>query len=217
MLVRGAIGKRYSPGGDTMYVTDSTGLGIYDVTNPESPQIRSHLPLPRVAKSAAGAIHLVDVSDRAAPTIRATRPAPRPGLTIYDVRDLSSLCLPVAPAEEDLAWVSGGERTFAFDITRPLAPRLVLGGPGSPLAGHYALLGVLTRGVREGGWPGWGAPIGFYASAESFWGAYLAPSDCPPLGSRGRTAERITLSPKGESGRSASWGRGPVPSPRALA
>ena len=36
-----------------MYVTDATGLGIYDVTHPESPQIRSHVPLPR--RRAAGA------------------------------------------------------------------------------------------------------------------------------------------------------------------
>ena len=200
-----------------MYVTDPTGLAIYDVTDPASPQIRSHLPLPRAAETATGAILLVDVSNPAAPAIRATRPAPRPGLTIYDVRDLSSLCLPAAPADEDLAWVSGAESTFAFDITPPPAPRLVLGGPGSPLAGHYALLGALTRGVRHGAWPDHGAPVGFYASAGSFWGAYLAPADCPPLGSRVRATERVPLSPTGESGRPASWGRGPVPSPRALA
>ena len=112
-----------------------------------------------------------------------------------------------------------GERratsTFAFDITRPAAPRLVLGGPGRPHAGDTArCCGALARGVRNAAWPGEGAPVGFYVSAGSFWGAYLAPFDCPPLGSRGRAAERTTLSPIGESGRPASWGRGPVPSPR---
>ena len=42
----GAIGARFSPDGDTMYVTSATGLGIYDITTPESPQLLSRLPLP---------------------------------------------------------------------------------------------------------------------------------------------------------------------------
>ena len=63
MLPSGAIGVRFSPGGETMYVTDATGLGIYDVTNPASPQMRSHLPLPRATEAPNGAMHLVDVSD----------------------------------------------------------------------------------------------------------------------------------------------------------
>ena len=217
MLPNGAIGIRFSPVGDTMYVTDATGLGIYDVTNPDSPQIRSHLPLPRARDDLGGAMHLVDVSVPSAPVIRATQAGPRFGMTIYDVRDLSSPSRPIVPDDEDLAWVSGLESTFAFDITRPAGPRLVLGGPGRPLTGHTALLGPLARGVRNTGWPGHGSPVGFYVSAGSFWGAYLAPFDCPPLGLRGRTAERSTLSPIGESGRPASWGRGPAPSPRRAA
>ena len=42
----GAIGARFSPDGDTMYVTSATGLGIYDVSRPEAPQRLSRLPLP---------------------------------------------------------------------------------------------------------------------------------------------------------------------------
>src|SRR4051794_41816288 len=42
----GAIGARFSPDGQTMYVTSATGLGIYDVTDPESPALLSRLPLP---------------------------------------------------------------------------------------------------------------------------------------------------------------------------
>jgi LVIVD repeat-containing protein len=140
VVPNGAIGARFSADGETLYLTDVTGLAIYDASNPASPQIRSHLPLPRI--HADGAMHLVDVSDPGAPRIVVTRPAP-------------------------------GD---------------LLGGP-----------------------------VGFYVSTARFWGAYLAPADCPPLGSRGRTAERVPLSPIGESGRSASWGRGPAPSPRALA
>jgi hypothetical protein len=192
-----------------MYVTDATGLGIYDISAPESPQIRSHVPLPRL--QAAGEMHLVDVSDPAAPRIVETRPAPG-DLTIYDVRDLSQPAATAAPSDEQLAWVADEDGTFAFDIT-DTRPRVVLGGPGEPAPGHWLLVGALTAPARERGWPHRGAAVGFYVSTERFWGAYLAPSDCPPLGSRGRAAERMTLSPTGESGRSASWGRGPVPSP----
>ena len=213
MLPSGAIGVRFSPGGDTMYVTDATGLGIYDVSRPDSPQIRSHVPLPRL--HAAGEMHLVDVSDPAAPAIRETRPAPG-DLTIYDVRDLSQPPALPTPIDEQLAWVADEDGTFAFDITEA-RPRVVLGGPGEPRDGHWLLLGALTAPARERGWPHLGAPVGFYVSTERFWGAYLAPSDCPPLGSRGRAAERMTLSPTGESGRPASWGRGPVPSPQTIA
>jgi hypothetical protein len=193
-----------------MYLTDATGLGIYDVANPGSPQICSHVPLPRI--HGAGAMHLVDVSDPAAPAIVDTRRAPG-DLTVYDVRDLSRVAIDPAPAEEELAWVAGEEGTFAFDVTDPTRPRLVLGGPGEPRREHWFLLGAITAPARARGWPDRGAPVGFYVSTERFWGAYLAPSDCPPLGSRGRDAERMTLSPIGESGRPASWGRGPVPSP----
>ena len=214
MLPNGAIGARFTPDGATLYLTDATGLGIYDLTNPESPQIRSHVPLPR--SDTAGEMHLVDVSDPGAPTIHDTRHAPG-DLTVYDVRDLSRPSLDPVPCDEELAWVAGEEGTFAFDVTDPVHPRLVLGGPGEPQPGHWLLLGALTAPARARAWPERGAAVGFYVSTASFWGAYLAPSDCPPLGSRGRAAERMTLSPIGESGRPASWGRGPAPSPRAAA
>lgn len=214
MIPNGAIGARFSPDGGTLYLTDATGLGIYDLTNPASPQMRSHVPLPRI--DADGAMHLVDVSDPGAPCIVETRPAPG-DLTVYDVRDLSRLPLECRRSDEELAWVAGEECTFAFDITDPVRPRFVLGGPGKPQPGHWLLLGALTATARGRAWPDRGTPIGFYASTARFWGAYLAPSDCPPLGSRGRDAERVTLSPIGELGRSASWGRGPTPSPPALA
>jgi hypothetical protein len=214
VLPHGAIGVRFSPEGDVMYLTDATGLGIYDVTNPASPQIRAHVPLPRM--DAAGALHLVDVSDPAAPAIVGTRPAPG-DLTVYDVRDLSRPAVDSVPCEEELAWVAGAHGTFAFDVTDPVRPRLVLGGPGEPLAGHWLLLGALTAPARGRAWPDRGATVGFYVSTASFWGAYLAPADCPPLGPTGRLTGRTAPSPIGEWDRSASWGRGPVPSPSALA
>jgi hypothetical protein len=214
VIPNGAIGARFSPEGSTMYLTDATGLGIYDVTNPASPQIRSHVPLPRI--NGAGAMHLVDVGDPGAPAIRATRPAPG-DLTVYDVRDLSRLASDPAPSAEELAWVCGEDGTFAFDVTDPVLPRLVLGGPGEPRPGHWFLLGALTAPARARAWPDRGAPVGFYVTTERFWGAYLAPADCPPLGSSGSVTGRPSLSPIGEWGRPASWGRGPVPSPTAVA
>jgi hypothetical protein len=210
VIPNGAIGARVSPDGATLYLTDASGLGIYDVTDPESPQILSHVPLPR--RQAAGAMHLVDVSDPAAPSVVEGRPAPG-DLTIYDVRDLSRPAPEPRSRAEELAWVADEDGTFGFEITDQANPRLVLGGPGDPRPGHWLLLGALTAPARARGWPHRGAPVGFYVSTERFWGAYLAPSDCPPLGSRGRAAERTTLSPIGESGRPASWGRGSVPSP----
>jgi hypothetical protein len=214
VLPNGAIGARFSPEGETLYLTDATGLGIYDVSNPASPQIRSHVPLPRI--DAAGEMHLVDVSDPAAPAIADTRAAPG-DLTVYDVRDLSRMAIDPAPPAEELAWVAGEEGTFAFDVTDPVNPRLVLGGPGQPRPGHWLLLGALTAPARARAWPDRGAPVGFYVSTERFWGAYLAPKDCPSLGSRGRATGRPSLSPVGEWGRPASWGRGSVPSPSAFA
>jgi hypothetical protein len=42
----GAIGARFSPDGDTMYVTGASGLLTYDVTQPQSPRRLGALALP---------------------------------------------------------------------------------------------------------------------------------------------------------------------------
>lgn len=212
VVVNGAIGVRVSIDGETMYLTDVTGLGIYDISNPASPQIRSHLPLPRAHEEPG--TYLVDVSDPGAPVIRDRRPGPRSGLTVYDVRDLSSPPPLFRSNGQELAWITDETGTFAFDLTDPTRARLVLGGPGEPRFEHRLLLSALGHRTRSQAWSDQGAPVGFYVSGGSFWGACLAPSDCPPSGSRGRTAGRQpALSPMREWGRSASWGRGPVPSP----
>ena len=44
----GAIGARFSPDGDTMYVTSATGLQIYDVSVPAAPRKLSQLALPHL-------------------------------------------------------------------------------------------------------------------------------------------------------------------------
>ena len=42
----GAIGARFSPDGKTMYVTAATGLFVYDVSDPERPDLKGFLALP---------------------------------------------------------------------------------------------------------------------------------------------------------------------------
>ena len=87
----GAIGARFSPDGDTMYVTSATGLGIYDVSAPEAPQRLSRLPLAHFENedvdlghiggrdyviitndpsfTGVGVIYVIDVTDPAAPSL----------------------------------------------------------------------------------------------------------------------------------------------------
>ena len=98
----GAIGARFSPDGETMYVTSATGLGIYDITAPAQPRLLSRLPLPHFENedvdvgrdtvvitndpsfTAAGAIYLIDVSDPRAPRIRSVLPTSLLGLADGD-------------------------------------------------------------------------------------------------------------------------------------
>jgi len=85
-----AIGARFSPDGNTMYVTGATGLQIYDVSDAAAPVRLSTLPLPHFENedvdvgrdtvvisndpsfSTVGAIYLIDVSDPSAPSLRKT-------------------------------------------------------------------------------------------------------------------------------------------------
>jgi hypothetical protein len=182
----GAIGARFSPDGHTMYVTSATGLGIYDVTDAQAPQLLSRLPLPHFENedvdvgrdtvvitndpsfSSFGAIYLIDVSDPRAPAIRSVLPTSvagladgdtgnghianciggcdylyttgtSEGLTIYDIRDLSNpkfvkafevpgkgFTHDVNVDSTGIAWVTGEDGTFGFDVSDPLNPVLRL-------------------------------------------------------------------------------------------
>jgi hypothetical protein len=91
----GAIGARFAPDGETMYVTSATGLQIYDVSAPESPRKLSQLALPHVenedvevgrdtlvisndpAFTGVGMLYLIDVADPASPSRRSVLPARR--------------------------------------------------------------------------------------------------------------------------------------------
>jgi hypothetical protein len=98
----GAIGARFSPDGNTMYVTSATGLGIYDVSAPEDPQRLSRLPLPHFENedvdvghiggrdyviitndpsfTGVGVIYVIDVTDPRAPSLASATPVEVPGL-----------------------------------------------------------------------------------------------------------------------------------------
>jgi hypothetical protein len=88
----GAIGARFSPDGDTMYVTAATGLQIYDVSAPATPRKLSQLALPHLenedvdvgrdtlvisndpAFTGVGMLYLIDVSNPRLPLLRSTLP-----------------------------------------------------------------------------------------------------------------------------------------------
>ncbi|MEA2279137.1 MAG: hypothetical protein QOC78_4097 [Solirubrobacteraceae bacterium] len=98
----GAIGARFSPDGDTMYVTSATGLGIYDISRPESPQRLSRLPLPHFENedvdlgriggrdyviitndpsfTGVGVIYVIDVTDPRLPRLASATPVEVPAL-----------------------------------------------------------------------------------------------------------------------------------------
>ena len=126
-------------------------------------------------------MHLVDVSDPAAPAIVDTRPAPG-DLTVYDVRDLSRPAPEPLPCTEELAWVADEDGTFGFDITDQARPRLVLGGPGDPRSGHWLLLGALTAPARGRGWPHRGAPGRLLRQHRTLLGRVPRPCRLPASG-----------------------------------
>src|SRR6476469_2087430 len=98
----GAIGARFSPDGHTMYVTSATGLGIYDVSAPETPQRLSRLALPHFENedvdvghiggrdyvivtndpsfTGVGVIYVIDVTNPSTPSLASATPVEVPGL-----------------------------------------------------------------------------------------------------------------------------------------
>ena len=94
MIPNGAIGARFSADGRTLYLTDVTGLAIYDVSHPESPQIRSHLPLPRCGGSG---VYLIDVSDPGDPAIRDARPSPGAVASFFTYHTQSAMVIVTRP------------------------------------------------------------------------------------------------------------------------
>ncbi len=98
----GAIGARFSPDGKTMYVTAATGLFVYDVSDPERPDLKGFLALPHFENedvdvgdgivvitndpsfSTVGALYVIDVHDPANPTLRSVTPTQLPAGPLND-------------------------------------------------------------------------------------------------------------------------------------
>ncbi len=174
----GAIGARFSPDGETMYVSSATGLQVYDVSTAATPRHIAQLPLPHFENedvdvgretvvitndpsfSTVGAIYLIDVADPANPVLRSVLPTSQEtgnghianciqgcdylyttgtaeGLAVYDIRDLDApvfvktIALPGEGFTHDvhidaagIAWVTGEDGTFGYDVTDPLNPVL---------------------------------------------------------------------------------------------
>jgi hypothetical protein len=98
----GAIGARFSADGRTMYVTAASGLHIYDVSDPESPQRKAVLPLPHFENEDVdvdiqrklviitndpsftqfGVLYVIDVSNPSAPRVRSATPTRIPGAAV---------------------------------------------------------------------------------------------------------------------------------------
>jgi hypothetical protein len=88
----GAIGARFSPDRQTMYVSSATGLQVYDVSEAAAPRHLAQLPLPHFENedvdvgrdtvvitndpsfTGVGAIYLIDVADPANPVLRSVLP-----------------------------------------------------------------------------------------------------------------------------------------------
>jgi len=99
----GAIGARFSPDGDTMYVTAATGLFIYDVSEPAVPELLSHLTLPHFENedvdvgdgvvvisndpsfSTVGALYVIDVKDPRKPALRSVTPTQLPATPLNEL------------------------------------------------------------------------------------------------------------------------------------
>lgn len=142
----GAIGARFSPNGNTMYVTSAHGLGIYDVSKPDDPQRLSRLPLPHFENedvdvghvagkdivvitndpsfSGVGIVYIIDVTDPTLPSPLAVEPvetlinsvAGTPGSSNGHIANCIQNC--------KYLWTTGSsEGLTVFDLTDPSAPK----------------------------------------------------------------------------------------------
>jgi hypothetical protein len=146
----GAIGARFSPDGDTMYVTSATGLGIYDVSQPEAPQRLSRLPLPHFENedvdvghiggrdyviitndpsfTGVGVIYVIDVTDPSAPSLASATPVEVPGLNGVATNTPGSSNGHIANciAGCRYLWTTGSsDGLTVFDLADPTKPHYV--------------------------------------------------------------------------------------------
>ncbi|HEX2296387.1 MAG TPA: hypothetical protein VHN37_13905, partial [Actinomycetota bacterium] len=147
----GVIGARFR--GDLMYVTASTGLTIYDVSDPRAPQEVGRLPLPHFenedvdlggdillisndAAESTGILYVVDISDPAAPSL--LTPFPMGGNPAEGGPGHTASCI----LECRFAWVTDVDGIKVIDLRDPAAP-VDLGTFETPAGG-----GIATHDVQ---------------------------------------------------------------------
>jgi hypothetical protein len=150
----GVIGARFQDG--VMYVTGTSGLTTFDISNPAAPALLGALPLPHFenedvdlagdillisndAAESTGILYVIDISDPASPSLLSTTHmggdpvSGGPGHTASCVLDCS------------FAWVTDGGGIRVIDLRDPAAP-VTIGTFDTPVGG-----GVVTHDVQVDG------------------------------------------------------------------
>lgn len=147
----GIIGARFRDG--LMYATASTGLTIYDVSDPRAPKEVGRLPLPHFenedvdlggdillisndAAESTGVLYVIDISDPAAPAI--LTPFPMGGNPVEGGPGHTASCI----LECKFAWVTDVDGIKVIDLRDPAAP-VDMGTFETPAGG-----GVATHDVQ---------------------------------------------------------------------
>ena len=163
----GAIGARFR--GDHMYVTTSTGLTVYDVSDPATPAEVGRLPLPHFenedvdlggdillisndAAESTGILYVIDISDPTSPTIRSA--FPMGGNPVEGGPGHTASCI----LDCRFAWVTDGGAIKVIDLRDPDAP-VDMGTFETPAGG-----GIATHDVQVDG-DGYPWVVGFGGAA----------------------------------------------------
>ena len=180
-----AIGARFR--GDFMYLTTSTGLVIYDVSDPVAPAEVGRLPLPHfenedvdlggnillISNDAAesyGILHVIDISDPTAPESIATyQMGSSPVGPIVDAADFLGL----APQQGNpghtascildcaFAWVTDNGGMRLIDLRTPATPA-TLGNFSTPAAGDLGITHDVQMDENSIAWiSGYGGVAGY--------------------------------------------------------
>lgn len=143
----GAIGARFSPDGDTMYVTAATGLFIYDVSVAQKPKLLSHLTLPHFENedvdvgpgivvisndpsfSTVGALYVIDVQDPRKPALKSVTPTQLPVSPLNDlagVKGTNNGHIANCIQNCRYLWTTGTEEGIAvYDLANTGAPKFL--------------------------------------------------------------------------------------------
>jgi hypothetical protein len=166
----GAIGARFSPDGDTMYVTGASGLLVYDVTQPQSPRRLGALALPHFENedvdtgrvggrdvvvisndpsfTGVGVIYVIDVTNPSAPSILSATPVEVPVVNgVAGTPGSSNGHITSCIQGCRYLWSTGSQEGLTvFDLSDPARPRH-LGSFTVPGGGFTHDVTVDTSGI----------------------------------------------------------------------